>query len=248
MLYRATAFGVVTVSGDDVSGVRLAPVQRVTASGRIVFADPSAARSVKPSTIRISAQSLNPDDLSGPPDPPAPAVKDDFTFELQVAPGLIMLRPNVPVSQPPSQGPWVLKSLRVNGVDLTDGGIAVRPDENLTGVEIELTNRIAELSGAVSDARGEPAANHTVLVFPQDRDLWTTPGPGRNTMTRSDQNGRFTVRNIRPGRYYGVAVAELDPASWTDPEYLQSVSARATAFSIGEGEKKALDLKVVFPQ
>ena len=84
----------VIVTGDDVSGVRLAPRALITISGHISFDDPSAAQPLKPSTIRVVAQAVNPDDFAGigvgAGGPPKP-VKDDFTFELKTAPGRIAL-------------------------------------------------------------------------------------------------------------------------------------------------------------
>ncbi len=238
------AVGVVTVTGDDVSGVRLAPVVPVTIRGRITFSDATALASVKPSSVRIISEILNPDD--GPSGPPAapPVVRDDFSFELAVQPGLVLLRPVVAPAAPGSQTQWVLRSLRVNGIDRIDAGIEIRPDENVGDVELELTGHVSELSGNVVTSQREPAANHLVLVFAQDRRLWTAP-VSRSTMIRSDPTGHFVWRNVRPGRYYGVAVAEVDNMSWTDPEFLQALSARATMFTVTEGEKKTLDLQVV---
>jgi hypothetical protein len=73
----------VTISGEDVTGIRLEPVAPVTISGRVHFDDPSAAHSVKPSAIRLSTQML--DALMEIRS--ASTVKDDFGFELKTAPG-----------------------------------------------------------------------------------------------------------------------------------------------------------------
>ena len=74
---------VVNVTGDDVSGVRLAPVPLITISGQISFDDQSAARSLNPSMIRVVARAVNPDDFAGIGVGAGGAVrpvKDDFTF------------------------------------------------------------------------------------------------------------------------------------------------------------------------
>ena len=85
---------VVNVTGDDVSGVRLAPVALTTISGHISFDDQSAAQSLNPSTVRVVAQAVNSDDFAGigiGAGGPSRPVKDDFTFELKTAPGRIGL-------------------------------------------------------------------------------------------------------------------------------------------------------------
>ena len=53
------SIALVTVNGDDVTNVILAPVVPATVSGRIVFDDPGAAQSLKPSALRVVWQSMN---------------------------------------------------------------------------------------------------------------------------------------------------------------------------------------------
>jgi hypothetical protein len=36
----------------------------------------------------------------------------------------------------------------------------------------------------------------------------------------------------------------VEPGEWTDPEYLARVRERATAFSIADGEKKSIELRL----
>jgi hypothetical protein len=161
---------VVNVTGDDVSGVRLAPVALVTVSGHISFDDPGAAQSLKPSTIRIITQAVNGDDFAGigvgAGGPPRP-VKDDFTFELKTAPGRIGL---VSIIQGPSNA-WRLKSIRVNGADVTDSGFEVG-SQAISGVEIEMTSQLQQITGTVTDARAEAVKDYTVALFSQDRARW----------------------------------------------------------------------------
>jgi len=249
------ATAVVTVSGSDVSGVRLAPAMPATVTGRVVFDNPSAAVSLQAATIRVMPQLLNPNDseaIGNPLQSPPSPLKDDFTFELQIAPGVVMLRPNIPGGPPavstgpvgaPTQPMWLLKSLRVNGSDVTNTGLELRPGEHVSGVEITMTNRPPEVSGIVTASGNTPASGFSVIIFAQDRDLWSMPGPGLSAMMRTDQTGHFSTRNLRPGRYYILAVYELEQGSSGDPEFLQAAMSRATAFSLSEGETKTLELR-----
>src|SRR5262249_37833479 len=79
----------VSVNGQDITGVRLAPLTPVTLSGRVVFDDVSAAQSVNASSLRVVVQPVTPDPVPGGA---VPQVKDDFTFEIQAMPGLANLR------------------------------------------------------------------------------------------------------------------------------------------------------------
>jgi hypothetical protein len=58
---------------------------------------------------------------------------------------------------------------------------------------------------------------------------------------RADPNGRFTVPNVAPGEW-SLSVSSRDPK--TDPEFLKTIEPVATAFTLGDGERKALNLKL----
>ena len=236
MLEIATA--TVTVNGEDVSGVQLAVAKMVSGTGRIVVRDPAAAQTLKPTGLRVMAQPASPDDMMmmmGGPN--GGEVKDDFSFEIKTAPGRFNLRIGSPM---PGFG---LKAVRLNGVDVTDTGVDFTPAGDVSGIEIELTNHPQEVSGLVTNARGEPQKNYSVVVFAQDREKWT--GNSRYmTMSRPDQDGRFKIRSLPPGSYYVVALDYVDPGEMGDPEFLERVRVRATSISLGEGETKTLDLKL----
>ena len=68
-----------------------------------------------------------------------------------------------------TQAPGVsLKAVRLNGVDVTDSGIDFRPNQDVTGLEVELTTQQSELSGMVTDARGQTVKDYSVVVFARD--------------------------------------------------------------------------------
>ena len=62
---------------------------------------------------------------------------------------------------------WVLKAVSVNGTDITDTGIDIKPTEPVTGMEIVLTQKTTEVNGSVK-AGSRPAADYTVVIFSED--------------------------------------------------------------------------------
>jgi hypothetical protein len=234
------ATGIVVVSGSDVDGVQLAPLVTVTVSGRVSFDNPASAAKVRASMIRLTGEALNADDatagLIGPPTTP----QDDFKFVLQLPPIRVMPRAIVGTG---SGSSWMVKAVNVNGVDVSDTGIALRPGENVSGVEIELTDQPPKVSGTVT-ADNAQASGYSVIVFPQDRDRWTLSGPAVFQSTRTDASGSFAMTGLRPGRYCAVAVLDVDDAGWTDPEFLERAAQRATLFTLAYGEDKVLGLRV----
>jgi hypothetical protein len=225
----------VTVNGEDVSGVRLMTTTMVTATGRLVVADPAAAQSLRP-PIRLNAQPVNPEDamfgVSG-----GGNVKDDFTFELKVQPGKFRIFVGGPTPA------WTLKAVRHNGIDVTDSGIEFSAGGDASGIEIELTNHMSDLSGVVTNARGEVAKDYTVMVFSQDRELWNNNSRYRGG-GRPDQDGRYKVRALPAGQYYAIALDYVDPEDAGDPEFLERIRTKATPFVMADGETKSLDLRV----
>jgi hypothetical protein len=233
------ATATVSINGGNVDGIHLAPLFPVTVSGRVIFDNPQSAGSVRASAIRVSAATLNSDDamvgLMGSPITPA----DDLRFTLHLPPTAVMLRATISAG---GQSSWTVKAVHVNGTDVTDTGIALRPREDISDVTIELTDRAPKVSGMVTVADA-PAAGYHVIVFPQDQDRWLLSGPGLFLSTRTDANGAFSLTGLRAGRFYAAALLDIDELGWTDPDFLKDAVRRATGFTVASGEQKALDLR-----
>jgi hypothetical protein len=229
------------------TGVLIAPLTPVSIKGRVVFDDAAAAQSLKASTIRVVVQSLTQDNLLpnfGPP----PTLADDFTFELKIAPGPIALRvamPGTPATATNAAAPsgWQVKSIRVNATDITDNGVDVTT-QGLSGIEIEMTNRLTTVSGGVADGRGTAVKDYVVVLFAQDRARWTAPVNRYSTLSRPGDDGRFKTSALPPGQYYAIALDRVDPMGWQDPDFLEGLSRQASSFTLGQGEMRTLDLRL----
>ena len=86
-------------------------------------------------------------------------VKADGTFELRGLTGTRLIRA---VALPPG---WMLKSVTVNGADVTDTGVEFKPGEAVTGLEVVLTSKVTEVSGTVKGSNGQPVKDYTLVVF-----------------------------------------------------------------------------------
>jgi Carboxypeptidase regulatory-like domain len=223
----------VSVNGDDLSGVVIVTTKGATASGHLTFEG-----AAKPSTltnIRVTSSSVDADSpmmmvASGPG-----TVKADGTFELRGLSGTRIVR----VASLPTG--WMLKSVRINGNDITDGGMDFKAGEAVTGVEVVLTSKLTEVNGTVK-AGSEQAKDYTLVVFSDETPKWTLPNSRYVAGTRPDQDGRFQVKNLPAGGYYAIAVDYLAQGEWNDPDVLERLKPKATSFSIDEGETKTLAL------
>ena len=229
------ATGQVTVAGDDVTGVQIVGQKSITASGKLIV-DPAAAKSLVTASVRLMATPAHPEDnlLAGTG---TGKVNDDLTFEVKARPGLALIRF---VALPAG---WGVKSVRLNGADVTDAGIDFKPNEDVAGLEVELTNKPTEVSGLVTNARGEPVKDYTVVVFAKDREKWGYMSRFFQS-GRPDQDGRYKVKALPAGEYYAVALDYVEPGEATDPEFLDRIKTRATSFSLLEGDTKVMDLKI----
>ena len=138
---------------------------------------------------------------------------------------------------------WMVKSVTVNGTDVTDRPLELRGTEQVTA-RVLLTDRVTELRGAVT-ARGAPAPQASIVIFPDDPARWTFPSRHVRTL-RADEQGLFTARALPAGITYLVAAVEyLQEGEAQDPEFLERLKARATGITIADGDRKALDLVLI---
>jgi hypothetical protein len=193
-----------------------------------------------PPALMISVFPAVMNGIPAPPPPPA-RVNDDFTFETKSTPGRMRLALGGGFSGAPTG--WTVRSVRLNGVDVTDAGVEFKPNEDISGVEVELTNKLTTISGLVTNSRGEASKDYNAIVFAQDKEKWT--GISRYLgMSRPDQDGRFKISGLPPGEYYIIAVDRIEPGQQGDPDFLESVKSRATSLSLNEGETKTVDLRL----
>jgi Carboxypeptidase regulatory-like domain len=225
----------ITVGAEDLNGVVIltGPGARVT--GQIVT-DTGVAPSLRAQQITVMARPVNLDPSS--PGGGVGRVNDDFTFELNGMFDPRVFRVNAP------QG-WSLKSVWLNGQDITDIPLDLPPGQTVAGMQIVLTERSTDLSGRVTDARSRPVTDVTVVIFPAEPERWVYESRFVRAV-RPDQDGRYQIRGLPPSDdYLAIAVQGLEEGQAGDPEFLATLREHAAKFSLGEGETRALDLRFV---
>jgi hypothetical protein len=233
-----TAMTSIAVTGEDLADVHLVGAKPSTLTGRVIV-DP-AARSSLPATLMIGVMPVNFAGIPAPPPPPA-RISEGLTFETKALPGLMRLTLGGGFNQSPAG--WTIRSIRLNGADVTDTGLEIKPNEDVSGIELELTNKLTTISGLVKNSRGEVSKDYTTIVFAQDKAKWTA-GSRYQSAGRPDQDGRFKISGLPEGEYYIIAVDRLEPGQSSDPDFLESVRVRATSLSLREGETRTVDLKL----
>jgi len=224
----------VTVGNEDIKDLRLVAAPPSLITGRIVV-DPGQAPSVAAMGLSLFATDSDLQRFGGL----SPVkIADDLTFEIAAMPGKNKINT---LNLPPA---WTVRAIRVNTIDVIDDGIEIRPGENITGVDVELTSRLTIITGAVTSTRGEPVKDYTVIVFAADNKRWMAASRYLRT-ARPDQDGRFKISALPPADYHIVAVEKLEPnVPPTDPDFLERMLPGAKSLSLGEGETKTVELRV----
>jgi hypothetical protein len=231
---REFATSTVNVAGEDITGMIVVGTRGAKATGTISYG--GAAKPEGTSNIRISAPPVNDDSpmaMFG-----GSNVKDTGAFEVEGLVGQRLFRAN---NLPKG---WVLKSVKLNGEDITDKGADFKPGEDVSGIEVELTNKTTAITGGVTDDRNGTLKDFTVVVFPEDQAKWPLAMNRWTASSRPDQDGRFKFNNLPAGAYYAIAVEYVAQGEWSDPEWLARAAKKATRFTLEEGATKVLDLKL----
>jgi protocatechuate 3,4-dioxygenase beta subunit len=229
------AMTTVNVAGEDLVGVVLVATRGARMTGRVTF-EGTAPPASSIENLRIFAQASGGEPMMMMGGMPA-RVGVDGKFELTGLHGRRLMRTM-------GASGWYLKSVRLDGRDTVDTPIEFKGSEEITNVEIVLTTTMVQISGTVTGSDGKPVKDYSVVVFPEDKALWT-PDSRYFSQARPDQDGRFKVVGL-PGETYLVAALDyVDSQEWRDPEFLGRLSEAATRVAAGDGETKDVTLKLV---
>jgi Carboxypeptidase regulatory-like domain len=227
------AMTTITATGDDITDVHLVSAKLSVISGHIVV-DPAIA-SAQPTALSLMLIPIEQGMMMAMGAAPG-RMADDGTFELRSPPGKMRIGLM-------NAGGWFLRAVRLNGTDVTDAGLDFKPGQDISGLEVEVTNKTTVISGLVTNARGDAVKDYSAIAFSQDREKWKVTGRYQS-VGRPDQDGRFKITGLAPGDYYIVALDKIEQGQATDPEFLDAIKTKATAIAIREGETRTLDLKI----
>lgn len=125
---------------------------------------------------------------------------------------------------------------------------AVRLDEaDLSGPEVELSSGAVSIvllykaNGGTVRGTVEKCASGGVVLVPQHPAMrpWFTHA------ARCDPNGRYEIRDVRPGDYYALASpADASSPFWA-PRFPNEILNQATSITVRAGEASSADLRAI---
>jgi len=228
----------VMVGDEDITGLRIITGPGTTISGRVVF----EGASPRPSINELRVFALPPGLAGGGwfamgssvyDFPPEGSVAADGRFQITGASGRVQLDLQ-------TEG-WTLKSVALEGRDVTDETLDLTAVDAVSGVELTLTDKVSSVAGEVRDSDGQLMRSCVVIVLPRDV---ITPAASSRWIhaSRPAPNGHFKIPRLRPGTYVAAAVDWIEQGRQFAPEFQQLLRRRAREFSVGEGQSLTLDL------
>jgi protocatechuate 3,4-dioxygenase beta subunit len=217
------------LSNASVESVRVVINRGVDVPGRVIV----EAKAAVPSEIMVAIESRNSRQIG--PDRQV-QIKPDRTFLLSgLADGIYDF------------DVWsmcdgcYLKAATANGQDILDQGLQISSGSFPSPIELVYRTNSAAVDGTVLRADGSPAPGAEVVLVP-DRERASSFSHYREKST--DQYGHFTIRGVVPGNYHVYSWQSTD-FDYRDREFLKSFEQKAQTLSIGENEKKSLQLSIL---
>jgi protocatechuate 3,4-dioxygenase beta subunit len=226
----------VTTTGQDITGLVVTTGPGAAISGHLVFDGNAKPPQTIAQPLRVMPAPVDPSGIMMAVNQDSGVVDDTGQFQIRGATGQLTFRPLVPG--------WTLKSVVLNGVDITDIPFEAKPGTNVTGLEVTVTDRTTNVSGVVKNTAGEAVKDYVVAFFPAlaKEGILAT----RFTRTiRPDQQGKYQVRGLPPGDYAAVAVESIEQGGEWDPAFQQQMKPRGKSFRLTEGQTITLDLSLV---
>jgi len=247
---------IIEISGQDVGGLLLRLQPGLTVSGRIEF-ETTKPQPPDPSTARIGFNSASVDAGGSLMEAMAKfmtgafgsAQKDGSFTVAGLLPDryrLIFVPPNVmlpPPLMPVPPGGFVLKTATLNGIDIADLPMELKPGAEVKDLVVTFTDKVTKLSGVVEDQAGKPIIGFPIIVFSTNPAHWTF-GSRRIAEARPASDGAYKVLGLPAGEYYVCALTDLDPNDLYDPAFLELLVSGSFKITLADGEQKTQNLKL----
>lgn len=137
---------------------------------------------------------------------------------------------------------WFVRSMTLGRLDLATRPATIDRDD-VSGVDVTMTDRPSPLDGRIVDATGKVVRDATVVVFPVDRASWPTAHDDLIGFARTRSlDGTYRFEHLVPGDYFIAALDERRMGDWPRARFLEAIAKQASPVRIAPGESRTLEL------
>jgi hypothetical protein len=229
----------IQILGNDTDGIQMILRPGALLDGRLIVESKHGTKPPPFPSIRVRAPFTDGNSFG---DALTGTVQTDGTFALR---GLMKGSHQLVLDGLPP--PWILKSVRFRGTDITDQRIDVAQQEQFRDVRVTISDAGSEVTGVVRNARQLPVANTGVILFPRVPLFWMRTSR-RMRIAYTDRDGRFTVAGLPAGEYHAVASLAVDESDLGSLDRLTAWQRLATPFALASDEARVdLTLPLLAP-
>lgn len=127
-------------------------------------------------------------------------------------------------------------------MQIVDQPLTLAVDQRADDMEIQVSSEGAGVTGIARDPETRvPAPGVAVVMFSTDRGKRFLHSRFTKT-TQTDQEGRFALDGVVPGKYSICGIMGYTPGSETNPSYLTAVEDSCRRIELDASEKLTSDL------
>jgi hypothetical protein len=248
---------VVKVKGSDVAGLAVALIPTSSIAGRVELQPmtdgerKSKCESKRNPLVEESLVFARSENESKPAqtlfEEPvgAPDEKGEFKID-DIDDGLYRIEARLPGEQ------WFVRSLNLPSaakgkppIDAARDGLAIRPDQHVTGLTITLAEGAATLRGRIVAGKKDAHLPKLVRVHLMPVEKESADEVLRFFETSAQADGTFELTNIQPGRYWMLAFASEEDESGDDQPrpHAWEAALRSKLRSAGETANNAIEFR-----
>ena len=238
-----SGFAPVALKKGNVSGVVVTLHPSATVQGRVRF---ESERDAPPLHPRVTIRAVLAVERMRENHSVVAVAAEDETFTLAALHGPRLIRADA--ERGSSRAPWWLKSVLLDGEDVTNVPIdfSAKPSARL---EVIFSDRPTAVVGIVHDEAGLPVESARVVLFSKDPSMWAAWSTAVQAGV-SDENGRFWFVDAMPaGDYRAIALRDGAPPSIAEAvDELPRLEKLATPIVVSQSKVARIEVVISRPR